>query len=157
MFIKITIMIISAPSSSSSSKRGPAYPDWGGRGYGGVRWFGQCPIVNVLLLMTSSVTLPNYVCIYVDLQQVVFKFGGIYLDTDTISVRPLRHHLRSSFVAFSLPWHNIQNAIFGFPQVQTLYLSFLVHRQEIWVNLCFTQKCIERDKIYFAAKQRKSQ
>ena len=52
------------------------------------------------------------------MQQVVFKFGGIYLDTDTISVRPLHHHLRNSFVAFSLQWHNIQNAIFGFPQVQ---------------------------------------
>ena len=105
--------------------------------------------------MTSSVTLPNYVCIYVDLQQVVFKFGGIYLDTDTISVRPLRHHLRSSFVAFSLPWHNIQNAIFGFPQVHTSYLSFLVHKQKFWVIFCSLQKCVNRNKKDFASNQRK--
>ena len=51
--------------------------------------------------------------------QVVFQFGGIYLDTDTVSVQPLRGRLRESFVAFRLaPYYNIQSSIFGFPKVQ---------------------------------------
>ena len=58
--------------------------------------------------------------------QVVFRFGGIYLDTDTISVRPLRHHLRNSFVAFTLePYNNIQNSIFGFRQVHRVHFKYM--------------------------------
>ena len=55
--------------------------------------------------------------------QVVFLFGGIYLDTDTVSVQPLRGRLRESFVAFRLaPYFNIQSSIFGFPKVlENLY------------------------------------
>ena len=39
----------------------------------------------------------------------------------------------------------------------TWYLSFLLHGQGLWVIFCSTQKCVNRDKIYFAPKQRKSQ
>ena len=48
----------------------------------------------------------------------MFKFGGIYIDVDTISIRPLGHHLRKSFVTYCYEWHMICNSLFGFPQVR---------------------------------------
>ena len=39
----------------------------------------------------------------------------------------------------------------------TLKLSFLLHGQDVWVNFCSTQNCVNRNKIDFASKQRKSQ
>ena len=63
--------------------------------------------VLIFFCLTSKIVL-----------QVVFQFGGIYLDTDTVSVQPLRGRLRESFVAFRLaPYYNIQSSIFGFPKV----------------------------------------
>ena len=38
----------------------------------------------------------------------------------------------------------------------TSYLSFLLHGQDFWVNFCSTQKYVNRDKMDFAPKQRKS-
>ena len=50
--------------------------------------------------------------------QIVFKFGGIYLDTDTVSIQPLGNRLKQSFVAYRLsPYFNIQSSIFGFAKV----------------------------------------
>ena len=44
----------------------------------------------------------------------------------------------------------------GYQWKKTLYLSFCLHRQDFLVKFCSTQKCLNRDKIYFASKQRKS-
>ena len=62
--------------------------------------------------------------------QVVFQFGGIYLDTDTISVQPLRGRLSESFVAFRLaPYFNIQSSIFGFPKVRiNIFFEIAIHQ-----------------------------
>ena len=61
--------------------------------------------------------------------QIVFQFGGIYLDTDTVSVQPLRGRLRKSFVAYRLePYYNIQSSIFGFPKVLQNLHKVTMHR-----------------------------
>merc|ERR1719341_2035065 len=62
--------------------------------------------------------------------EVVFKYGGIYIDVDTISIRPLEHHLRNSFVGYSHPWHNICNSIFGFPQ-GSHFLKFVLEAARV--------------------------
>ena len=41
-------------------------------------------------------------------------------------------------------------------QKHTSYLSFLLHGQDFWVNICSTQMWVIRDKMNFASKQRKS-
>merc|ERR1711915_10890 len=49
--------------------------------------------------------------------EIVYRHGGIYLDTDTVSVEPIGEGLSHSFVAGINPgWKNIQNSIFGFPK-----------------------------------------
>jgi len=63
--------------------------------------------------------------------EVVFQFGGIYLDTDTISVQPLRGRLSESFVAFRLaPYYNIQSSIFGFPK-GSYFLQFVLETAKL--------------------------
>ena len=58
--------------------------------------------------------------------QIVLKFGGIYIDVDSVSLRPLKHHLRNSFVAYTLqPYNAIQNSIFGFPKASR-FLKFVM-------------------------------
>merc|ERR1719341_1557781 len=62
--------------------------------------------------------------------EVVFKYGGIYIDVDTISIRPLGHHLRKSFVAYSRSWHNVANSIFGFP-LGSSFLKFVLEAAKV--------------------------
>jgi len=58
--------------------------------------------------------------------QIVFKFGGIYLDTDTVSIQPLGNRLKQSFVAYRLsPYFNIQSSIFGFAK-SSRFLQFVL-------------------------------
>ena len=82
---------------------------------------------------------------------MVFKYGGIYLDTDTISVAPLNHHLRQSFVAFSISWHMIQNSIWGFPQVQGLELPD--HVNDVVQGSNFLKFVLEAARAHFASAQ----
>ena len=49
--------------------------------------------------------------------EVVHQYGGIYMDTDSISVKGLDAAFTQSFVVYSLsPWNNLQNSIFGMPK-----------------------------------------
>jgi mannosyltransferase OCH1-like enzyme len=59
--------------------------------------------------------------------EIVERFGGIYCDIDTVCMRPLDELFARSFVAAHLgpPWHNITNAIFGFPK-GSKFLDFVV-------------------------------
>jgi len=46
--------------------------------------------------------------------EIVFQFGGIYTDVDSISVRKFPSIFQQSFVSHIFAgWNNIQNAVFG--------------------------------------------
>ena len=77
----------------------------------------------------------------------MFKYGGIYIDVDTISIRPLGHHLRNSFVAYSRSWHNVANSIFGFPQVSESRITQLL---ELSQGSSFLKFVLEAAKLHFA-------
>ena len=77
----------------------------------------------------------------------MFKYGGIYLDVDTISVRPLEHHLKNSFVVYSPAWHNIPNSIFGFPQVNRIKENKLQLRQQ---GSRFLKFVLDAARLHFA-------
>merc|ERR1711872_464116 len=48
--------------------------------------------------------------------EIVYQYGGIYTDTDTVSVSGFGAEFSTSLVSHSLdPWNNLNNAIFGFP------------------------------------------
>jgi len=49
--------------------------------------------------------------------EIVYRHGGMYLDTDSISLKPFYQTLMHSFVAYvDNGFRNIQNSIFGFPK-----------------------------------------
>ena len=57
--------------------------------------------------------------------EVVFKYGGIYTDIDSVAVKPFDQNFRTSFVTYSLGYKNLSNAIFGFPQ-NSSFLYFVL-------------------------------
>ena len=60
----------------------------------------------------------------------------------------LKYMTKTQCLAFNL---SVQDRI-----NHTSYLSFLLHGQDFWVHFCSTQKYVNRDKMDFAPKQRKS-
>jgi len=63
--------------------------------------------------------------------EIVYRNGGVYLDTDSISVQPFKDVLTRSFVAnIGDPWKNIQNSVFGFPK-GSKFLEY-VFRALVW-------------------------
>ena len=57
--------------------------------------------------------------------EVVFKYGGIYTDIDSVAVKPFDQNFRHSFVTYSPDYKNLSNAFFGFP-ANSKYLLFVI-------------------------------
>ena len=71
--------------------------------------------------------------------EIVHKYGGVYSDIDSLSVRPLGQIFRHSFVSMTsdkAPFY-IQNCIFGFPRGSNFLVSVLssvkIHQKQIVV------------------------
>ena len=64
--------------------------------------------------------------------QIIYQNGGIYLDTDSVSLHGFGPTFWSdSFVSFTLsPWNNICNSVFGFPQASH-FLQFVLQSAEL--------------------------
>jgi len=66
--------------------------------------------------------------------QLIYLYGGIYMDTDTISVQPLGERFHNSFVSYTLThFKNICSSIFGFPQ-GSMFLEFVLNAAEEHYN-----------------------
>jgi mannosyltransferase OCH1-like enzyme len=68
--------------------------------------------------------------------EIVYKYGGIYSDIDSIYTKPLDSYFTKSFVSYIIPkWGNITNALFGFPK-ESNFLKFVIHclRENIGLN-----------------------
>jgi mannosyltransferase OCH1-like enzyme len=61
--------------------------------------------------------------------EIVFAEGGIYCDIDSVSLRPFDSLLLSPFVCYVPSWHNVSNAVFGFP-AQSTFLDFVL--KSLW-------------------------
>ena len=49
--------------------------------------------------------------------QVIYQFGGIYVDTDSVCLKKFPEILQHSFVTHVLePYYNVCNGAFGFPK-----------------------------------------
>ena len=72
--------------------------------------------------------------------EVVYKYGGIYSDIDSLAVKPLGQTFLHSFVSITTNRspHYIQNCIFGFPPASNFLLNVLnaveVHQKQVVVR-----------------------
>ncbi|XP_023335541.1 uncharacterized protein LOC111706843 [Eurytemora carolleeae] len=58
--------------------------------------------------------------------EIVYRNGGVYFDTDSISLKPFFSLLTNSFVSQNYDgWNNIQNSVFGFPK-GSKYLEYVM-------------------------------
>ncbi|XP_023341973.1 inositol phosphoceramide mannosyltransferase 3 [Eurytemora carolleeae] len=58
--------------------------------------------------------------------EIVYRNGGVYFDTDSISLKPFFSLLTYSFVSQNYDgWNNIQNSVFGFPK-GSKFLEFVM-------------------------------
>ena len=56
----------------------------------------------------------------------MYQFGGIYLDTDSHSIKRFPKILQKSFVSYIFSgWNNIQNSVFGFSK-HSRFLKFVI-------------------------------
>ena len=58
----------------------------------------------------------NYVYFYDLYLKIIYQYGGIYLDTDSVSVVKFPPIFRRSFVSHSLGYRDLQNSVFGMTQ-----------------------------------------
>ena len=71
--------------------------------------------------------------------EIVYKYGGVYSDIDSLSVKPLGQIFRHSFVSITSdkPPYYIQNCIFGFPRGSNFLFNVLasvkIHQKQIVV------------------------
>ena len=47
--------------------------------------------------------------------EIVHKFGGIYLDSDSQSLKPFDALFRHSFVCYDVGWNTLVHSVFGMP------------------------------------------
>ena len=71
--------------------------------------------------------------------EIVYKYGGVYSDIDSLSVQPLGQIFQHSFVSMTsdkAPYY-IQNCIFGFPRGSNFLASVLssvkIHQKQMVV------------------------
>ena len=57
--------------------------------------------------------------------EVVFQYGGIYFDIDSVAVKPFDGNFKKSFVTFSPDYKNLSNAVFGFAK-NSNFLHFVL-------------------------------
>ena len=57
--------------------------------------------------------------------EVVFQYGGIYYDIDSVAVKPFDGNFKKSFVIFSPGYKNLSNAVFGFAK-NSNFLHFVL-------------------------------
>ena len=71
--------------------------------------------------------------------EIVYKYGGVYSDIDSLSVKPLGQIFRHSFVSITSdkPPYYIQNCIFGFARHSNFLFNVLasvkIHQKQIVV------------------------
>ena len=72
--------------------------------------------------------------------EVVYKYGGLYSDIDSLSVKPLGEVFLHSFVAITAMGspHYIQNCIFGFPAGSNFLYNVLssvkIHQKQVIIR-----------------------
>ena len=47
--------------------------------------------------------------------EIVYQFGGIYLDLDSQSVKPFGSYFLKSFVCYDVGWNTLVHSVFGMP------------------------------------------
>ena len=57
--------------------------------------------------------------------ELVFQYGGIYFDIDSVALKPLDGNFRKAFVIFSPGYKNLSNAVFGFAK-KSSFLHFVL-------------------------------
>ena len=57
--------------------------------------------------------------------EIIYQFGGIYCDVDSVALKPFDHHFRKSFVVFNQQNLAIANEVFGLP-AKSDFLLFLI-------------------------------
>lgn len=68
--------------------------------------------------------------------EIVYKYGGVYSDIDSIYTKSLDSYFVKSFVTYVIPkWGNVINAFFGFPK-NSNFMKFVLHslRENIELN-----------------------
>ena len=58
--------------------------------------------------------------------EIIYQYGGIYCDIDSVALKPFNKHFRKSFVVFNQQNMAIGNEVFGLPP-QSEFLLFLIH------------------------------
>ena len=54
-------------------------------------------------------------CILMFSYEIIYQFGGIYLDSDSQSLKPFDALFRHSFVCYDLGWNTLVHSVFGMP------------------------------------------
>ena len=76
--------------------------------------------------------------------EIVYQYGGIYCDIDSISVKPFNPNIfKTSFVTHILTtYKNLSNAAFGFPKGSSFldYVMTIIRKQTFWISQEPTQQ-----------------
>ena len=64
-----------------------------------------------MMMKLLSIILSNTYFSY----EIVYKFGGIYLDSDSQSLKPFDELFKNSFVCYDLGWNTLVHSVFGMP------------------------------------------
>ena len=62
--------------------------------------------------------------------EIVYQYGGIYMDTDSKSIKPLSFLFRNSFVCYDASWNTIVNSVFGMPR-GSKFLRFVLESAKL--------------------------
>lgn len=57
--------------------------------------------------------------------EIIYQYGGIYCDIDSVALKPFDNHFKKSFVVFNQKNLAIANEVFGFP-AKSNFLLFLI-------------------------------
>jgi len=84
--------------------------------------------------------------------EIIYKYGGIYSDTDSLSIQPLGALFQHSFVSLmSSPPHYVQNCIFGFPPLSHFlkYVLDLVREHSILSIINKMEVSVKYGPVFF--------
>jgi len=75
--------------------------------------------------------------------EIVYQYGGIYLDTDSRSVKPFGPIFQESFVCYDYGWNTLVHSVFGMP-VGSKFLHFVLES----ARLNFQQEEFRKRIVY---------
>ena len=62
--------------------------------------------------------------------EIVYQFGGVYLDTDSKSVKPFGSLFHHSFVCYDAGWNTLVHSVFGMPR-GSKFLRFVLESAKL--------------------------